>query len=398
MPASSSSPTDRQVYVNPQSIPYRGQAPTQVSMAARQVNPRRRAMLNPNPKSSARVFDWITYRHANKGKLLPVFSLNKPSLRTQPRSNIMVEPWVLSTYNVPVRGMRPGILVNTSSSTDIHAHAASTQLQAITLQPLNTLLNIHTYQNTHAQNARSLFSSPPCCLDTLPAEIRVRIYGYVFAGATLEASKSNMDRCNINDQFSPYRLIVNVCTSIISASRFFLNEALPYLNTATTLEVPRIFGRNDPLANIPDDFMSHVKNITVHIDSFVHIDRRRLSSLQRVHLLHDVDAPGGFEDVIEAMNADGGMEDVIEELFNDVLSWKWKQRQFAFLAAEEGFALRMTVSLSFWCPAPEMAGIDFEMDSTTNTVVRTRGFIGSQEVAVNNADQAKKDWEAYSGL
>lgn len=190
---------------------------------------------------------------------------------------------------------------------------------------------------------------------------------------------------------------MDVDTGILSTSKFFLNEALPYLNAATTIEVPHSFGRNDPLANLPDEFLSRIKNIKVNFDSFVHIDRRRLPSLQNVHLFHDVDAPSGFSEVVEMIN-DGGMEDVIEESFDDVLSWKWKQRQFAYLAAEEGFALKMVVSWSFWCPVPEMAGIELEMDAATNTVFRTRGFIGSQEVAVDNIGQAKKDWEAFSGM
>lgn len=38
------------------------------------------------------------------------------------------------------------------------------------------------------------------------------------------------------------------------------------------------------------------------------------------------------------------------------------------------------------------------MDCATNTVVGLRGFIGSQEVALDSEAQSEKDWEAYSGL
>lgn len=40
----------------------------------------------------------------------------------------------------------------------------------------------------------------------------------------------------------------------------------------------------------------------------------------------------------------------------------------------------------------------FKMDCATNAVVRTRAFIGSQEVGTNNEAQAAADWVAYSGM
>ncbi len=38
------------------------------------------------------------------------------------------------------------------------------------------------------------------------------------------------------------------------------------------------------------------------------------------------------------------------------------------------------------------------MDCTTNEVVGTRAFIGTQEVGTKDGDQAAKDWATYSGL
>ena len=51
----------------------------------------------------------------------------------------------------------------------------------------------------------------------------------------------------------------------------------------------------------------------------------------------------------------------------------------------------------FFAPAGG-AGVVFEVDCATKGVVGIRAFTGSQEVATDHEDQAKLDWETYSGM
>ena len=205
----------------------------------------------------------------------------------------------------------------------------------------------------------------PCHrLETLPAEIRLIIYAYVFKGAELEVSPSHLTRgrCSPNDWLSPYRLITKGHTDLIRTSRFFFHEALPSLVRATTLEVWWVPSQRgvDPLHYLPDDFLSMIETIKVEFNAFVHIKRIRLPKLKQVDLFHGIDSPGGFADAIHIMNCQncGGMPLIVKESFaGSVFSWRWKQRQYAYLGRLEGFTVNMTAVWEVWCPVPGMARI-----------------------------------------
>ncbi|KAL6251971.1 hypothetical protein RBB50_002181 [Rhinocladiella similis] len=244
-------------------------------------------------------------------------------------------------------------------------------------------------------------------LDTLPPEIRLKIYGYLFDGATIEVIPRNImnGRCRPEDSLSPYKLIENAHTDIIRTSKLFLREALPSLVKATTLKISQAHhpqdATRDPLRHFPEDFLSKIETIIVEFNAFVHIDRQWLPKLKHVTLIHEVDSPGGFVDTVHVINCRncGGVNAVIDEAFDGaVYSWRWFQRQFAHLGRLEGFAVDMTVTWEVYCEAPGMAKFVFKMDCATNAVVRTRAFIGSQEVGTNNEAQAAADWVAYSGM
>lgn len=156
----------------------------------------------------------------------------------------------------------------------------------------------------------------------------------------------------------------SVCihTDLIRTSRFFFHEALPSLVRATTLEVWWVPSQRgvDPLHYLPDDFLSMIETIKVEFNAFVHIKRIRLPKLKQVDLFHGIDSPGGFADAIHIMNCQncGGMPLIVKESFaGSVFSWRWKQRQYAYLGRLEGFTVNMTAVWEVWCPVPGMARI-----------------------------------------
>jgi hypothetical protein len=188
------------------------------------------------------------------------------------------------------------------------------------------------------------------------------IYAYVFEGVELKATHNHLTRgrCSPNDWLSPYRLITKASTDIIRTSRFFFHEALPSLVKATTLEVWSSHRGVDPLHLLPDHFLSRIETIKVEANAFPDIDRTRLPRLKKVDFWHEIDSPGGFDDVIHIMNCEncGGMSLVVEESFaGSFYSWRWFQRQYAYLGRLEGFAVSMTVVWEIWCPVPGMARI-----------------------------------------
>jgi hypothetical protein len=159
---------------------------------------------------------------------------------------------------------------------------------------------------------------------------------------------------------SPYRLNTKAFTDIIRTSRFFFHEALPSLVKATTLEVWSSGQGVHPLHLLPDHFLSRIETIKVEANAFLGVDRTRLLRLKKVDVWHEVDSPGGFDDVIHIMNCEncGGMAVVAEESFaGSFYSWRWFQRQWAYLGRLEGFAVNMTVVWEIWCPVPGMARI-----------------------------------------
>ncbi|OAP57365.1 hypothetical protein AYL99_08103 [Fonsecaea erecta] len=233
----------------------------------------------------------------------------------------------------------------------------------------------------------------------LPSELRLAIYEEVFQGAELYITGVSAHLCERYDDLSPHRLVTNTDTSLLLTSQLVCHEALAVLSASTLLIVEQPLGRRDPFENMPDAFLTKIKAIKVHIDAFVHIDRRRLPALQDVHLIHTADSPMSLPDVVRFIHCQdqdcGGMMDFVDELMSDVLSWKWKLSQYAFLGEQEGFAVKTT---ALWdCYANVEAGI-VEFDCSKGTVIKMRGFIGEHETSVDDGDQAAKDWEAWSGL
>ena len=111
-------------------------------------------------------------------------------------------------------------------------------------------------------------------------------------------------------------------------------EALSYLNAVTTLVVPCPFNRNDPFMSIPRDCLTKAESITVHIDALVHIRRRLLPSLKRVHLTYEIDHPISVPEVVGFLvdhEETGGIEALVRQLFKNVFNWRWKVHQFARL-------------------------------------------------------------------
>ena len=208
----------------------------------------------------------------------------------------------------------------------------------------------------HPQTANATGGSSPAqprtqaTLQNLPAELRAVMYRSLFQGATLEINRDTMALCSPSDEFAPYRILTNVDSDIVRTSRFFRNEALQFLNACTSLDIKHYFGRNDPLAHVPDAFLARIEDIKVEFEAFVHVNRRRLSSLKRVHLTYEVDAPGGYSDVVHVMNCDtcGGVRRVLHEAMEGVLSWQWFAKQIVHLGQEEEFKVKMTVLWSFY--------------------------------------------------
>jgi hypothetical protein len=212
----------------------------------------------------------------------------------------------------------------------------------------------------HAPSLRATSRSagPAVGLQSLPTEIRLQIYKHVFdTDIALNVNKRAMRTCDPNDPLCTYRLMSDVDAGLIRTCRLFRAEALPIVNAATWLYVEDTFERQDPLEHIPDAFLLPIEKIKVEFDAFTHINRRRLPSLKRVHLFMQVEAPAGFDDVIHVINCPncGGTDRIMEKSMGGILSWEWKQRQFAYLAEEEGWNLKMTVLWTF--PASVQVGI-----------------------------------------
>jgi hypothetical protein len=183
----------------------------------------------------------------------------------------------------------------------------------------------------------------PAEFTNLPAELRLQIYRHAFRGATLQVSPVNMQLCARNDILSPFRLIRNGDNNLIRTNRLICRESLPVLNDATTLVVPwPRFGRNDPFGDFPDAFLALIRAIKVDFRSFVHIDRQRLPQLRRVHLTHEVDGAQELPEVIRVLvDPTLGVFTFIQELMDEVPSWQWFMKQFAYLGKEMGFSCSM---------------------------------------------------------
>ncbi|KAJ9644160.1 hypothetical protein H2204_001511 [Knufia peltigerae] len=336
--------------------------------------------------------------------------------------NIIAPPWMPDVQYFPQGFMQQQILNEALVGT--HAGIVPTLGHLMPLQP--PALPMHATPNYLPP--RMLLPRPPAQLlqglgqglgqfqytgmachrfDTLPPEVRLKIYGYLFDGAIIEVIPRNMMNvgCQPEAWFSPYKLIENAHTDIIRTSKFFLREAVPSLARATTLKIWQAHhpeeANQDPLRHFPESFLDEVETITVEFNTFVHIDRSWLPKLKQVNLFHDVDSPGGFVDTVHVINCQncGGANAVVDEAFDGAVhSWRWFQRQFAYLGRREGFTVDMTVTWEVYCEAPGMAKFVFKMDCARNAVVRTQAFIGSQEVGTNSEAQAAQDWIAYSGI
>lgn len=263
--------------------------------------------INNNPYGQA--------NGANGGQMRPIFSLNQQFSQAQ--------------------------ATNSNASLALNVNNGATWRPILAAEAIMPAIEM---------SAVSPLTEAPRSLETLPAEVRIKIYRHIFRGVELEVSRQTMQYCNTNDDLSPYRVINHPATEVLRTSRLLCNEALPLLNAATVLDVKDTFGRTDPLARIPNAFLARITSIKVEMDAFTHINRKRLPALKHVHLVNEVDAPGGFSDVVHVMNCQrcGGVGAVIDESMRDIFSWKWKQQQFAHLGREEGFTVTMTVLWSFY--------------------------------------------------
>ncbi|KAK7905368.1 hypothetical protein LTR67_000089 [Exophiala xenobiotica] len=332
------------------------------------------------------------YLQANSSQAQPVFApvLPPPHLNNDLATTAPVQ----SYFNPYFQSLIPTYMLSPTLAPDTYPYSVMARKKAVPVSLTRRLELLRQQERTRRPHHR---------LETLPAEIRMMIYVYLFEGAELRVTHNYLTRgrCSPNNWLSPYRLITKAFTDIIRTSRFFFHEALPSLVKATTLEVWSSGQGVHPLHLLPDHFLSRIETIKVEANAFLGVDRTRLLRLKKVDVWHEVDSPGGFDDVIHIMNCEncGGMAVVAEESFaGSFYSWRWFQRQWAYLGRLEGFAVNMTVVWEIWCPVPGMARIELAFDCATNEVVRTRAFIGSQEVGTKDGDQAERDWATYSGL
>ncbi|KIW11776.1 hypothetical protein PV08_09048 [Exophiala spinifera] len=268
-----------------------------------------------------------------------------------------------------------------------------------------TIMPMPPAQQLQAQGQQQQTAAPGHRLDNLPAEIRLEIYGYLFQGAEIEVIPRNMTRCRPDVPASPCKVIEGAHTNIIRTSKFFFLDALPTLAKATHLNIPQPYhpqeATEDPLRQFPESFLKRIETITGDFNAFGRINGQRLRRLKHANLFHEVDSAGGFVDTVHIINCEncGGVDAVINAAFEGVVNnWRWLQKQIARNARREGFTVDMTVTWEVYCEAPGMAKFEFKMNCATNKVVRTKAFIGGQEVGTNSETQAAADWDALSGM
>lgn len=200
--------------------------------------------------------------------------------------------------------------------------------------------------------ATPLINQPaPTHLLSASREMRMHIFKQLFQQSELRVTVHSMMMLNPLDQFSVYNFLDNVDFNILNTCNSIRIEALYTLNACTTLNVDGGFRGRDPLANIPDEFLAKIKHIRVAFESLYDIDRRRLPALKEVHIVHEVDGVGGYVDTVDGIMDD--VDDAAEQAFEDIASWKWKQRQAAYVAVEGGLRVKMTVLWSCYSEANE---------------------------------------------
>lgn len=179
------------------------------------------------------------------------------------------------------------------------------------------------------------------------------IYREVFRDAALQVNYFTKQRLSRDDPFSPYRLIGE--GALIRTCRHLRDEALPVLNASTSLVIDHQHpnDRSDQLAILPNDFLAKVQIIEVHIDAFVHIHRKRLPALKRVHLTEEVfwgEDLGLTAAAWASHKETERMSWLAENVMINVFSWEWKMKQFALLGDQEGFNVTMTCN--HYCISP----------------------------------------------
>ena len=120
-------------------------------------------------------------------------------------------------------------------------------------------------------------------------------------------------------------------------------EAQAILAKETTLRVRHLTDRENPLDNVPEWFLNNISKLEVEVDSFVHIQRGRLTGLQKVTLVNEAPGLSSSVDALDALDVYECVDDAIftTAVMEDILSWEWKKEQYIYLAKEEEWGLTL---------------------------------------------------------
>ena len=207
---------------------------------------------------------------------------------------------------------------------------------AISFQEMVLLLDLHPPMMAHVMNTADR-GSP---LLAVAAEIRQKIYGALFEGSELWLASATRNFKVSDNILELLKFIRNADTSVLKVCRTTLYEAQTVLAKETKLQVCYFQDRENPLDNMPDWFLSNISEVELEVDSFVHVQRGRLTNLQRVTLINE--APSE-DSSLDALDMYDGMDDetFVKAVMDNILSWEWKKEQFIYLAEEEGWRLTL---------------------------------------------------------
>jgi hypothetical protein len=134
-------------------------------------------------------------------------------------------------------------------------------------------------------------------LGRLPTEVRLLVLEDLLRGAILHAKPTVMADGNTTDRHPPLHIFTNIeHDTILHVSDQLHCEAMDALAMSIHLVVPGcIHGRvklQDPLRNLPNPFLASLKTMQVSMQHYKFVDRDRLRSLTKLHLLQVIDGTG----------------------------------------------------------------------------------------------------------
>jgi hypothetical protein len=196
-------------------------------------------------------------------------------------------------------------------------------------------------------------------LGRLPTEVRLLVLEDLLRGAILHAKPTVMADGNTTDRHPPLHIFTNIeHDTILHVSDQLHCEAMDALAMSIHLVVPGgIHGRvklQDPLRNLPNPFLASLKIMQVSTQQYKYIDRDRLRSLKKLHLLQVIDGTGEPPALAKTMKKRNHAS-LLDDVTDDVLDWRQRVKDMNCFEKAQCVVVFMTIRVE--SPARVESGV-----------------------------------------